>query len=87
MVPGPDRPDYWLAALERPITWVHDGVETAVTHIVMSARWKDTAIGLGMKSLPLGLAYVLDQSVLGDDRLDMAKCKYIAIGTGDDAAA
>lgn len=33
-----------------------------------------------MENLPIGIAYVIDQSALGDQHLDFAKCKYIAIG-------
>src|SRR5262245_55257795 len=72
-VPGPDRPDYWLAALRRPLRWVRSDIETKVTHVVLAARWKGTQIGRGMFSLPVKILYVVDASALDDDVLDSRK--------------
>ncbi len=36
-----------------------------------------------MVGLLIGIAYVTDQTVLGDDALDFGKCRYVAIGTAD----
>lgn len=79
-IPGEDRPDYWLGALRAPIRWLVDNHVRDVTHLVVTARWQGTAIVPGAVNLPLGIAYVVDPSVLDDARLDLAKCAYVAIG-------
>lgn len=84
-IPGSDRPDYWLAELAKPIRWIRDGEEQAVTHIVLKARWLGTQIGPGIKSTPVGISYVVDGSVLDDDFLDSKKCIYVAIGMAEES--
>lgn len=83
-IPGPDRADYWIAAVTKPIRWVRDRTELSVTHIIVTARWQGTQIGPGMQQLPIGIAYVVDESVLGDSSLDLKKCAYVAIGIGEE---
>lgn len=83
-IPGSDRLDYWLAALTKPLCWVRDGQELEVTHIILKARWQETVIGSGMSSMHIGISYVVDSSVLGDDFLDSKKCVYVAIGTAEE---
>jgi hypothetical protein len=83
-LPGPDRPDYWLAALPKPLRWLRGGVETTVTHVVLAARWQGTQIGKGMWSLPVKIIYVVDDSTLDDAILDYGKCEYVAIGAADE---
>lgn len=79
-IPGDDRPDYWLGSLRTPIRWLVDNHIREVTHLVLAARWQGTAIAVGAENLPVGIAYVTDQSVLDDKQLDLAKCVYVAIG-------
>jgi hypothetical protein len=79
-IPGDDRPDYWLGALQTPIRWLVENQPREVTHLIVAARWQGTAIDVGVENLPVGIAYVTDQSVLSDDHLDLAKCTYVAIG-------
>lgn len=86
-IPGTDRPDYWLAVLATPLRWLRNGVETSVTHLVLAARWQGTRIGRGMSRMPVGIAYVVDESLLNDARLDFGKCEYVAIGVADDLSA
>lgn len=86
-IAGPDRPDYWLATLTGPIRWVRDGDVTAVTHLVLAARWQGTTIGPGMHNLPVGIAYVVDPTVMEDKELDLAKCAYVAIGVADEVGS
>jgi hypothetical protein len=83
-LPGPDRPDYWLAALPRPLRRLQGGVETEVTHVVLAARWKGTRIGGGMWGLPVKILYVVEESALSDPILDYGKCEYVAIGAADE---
>ena|SRR5687767_2035307 len=83
-IPGPDRSDYWLSSLPKPIRWLNDGVQTSVDYLVLCARWEGTRIGAGMKSLPVGIAYVVDDTLLKDTRLTFDKCKYVAIGAADE---
>ncbi len=80
MLPGPDRPDYWLGKASKPVRWLDRNIERQVTHLVVAARWAGTRIGSDFKDLPVGIAYVTDASMLGDDATDFRKSKYIAIG-------
>ena len=79
-VPGDDREDYWLGVLKTPIHWLVEDRIREVTHLVVVARWQGTSIADGVKNLPVGIAYVTDDSILNDVRLDLAKCSYVAIG-------
>jgi hypothetical protein len=54
--PGPDRPDYWIAALDPPFTIVIDNDDREITHLVLAARWVGTAIGSGMTLLPVDMS-------------------------------
>ena len=85
-IPGPDRPDYLLAELARPLTWLRDGTPVLVRHLVLCARWVGGVVSPGSTHLPINIAYVVDSSVLTDAKLDFAKCHYSAIGTADVAA-
>jgi len=85
-ISGPDRPDYWIAALQSPITIVIDNFDHTVTHLILAARWEGTNITNGVLHLPVGIAYVTDLSLLEDSTLDFAKCNYVAIGLGSDTS-
>jgi hypothetical protein len=86
-IPGPDRPDYWIAELQAPLTIVQNNFEKAITHLILAARWKGTTIESGATHLPLGIAYVTDSSLMNDSELDFKKCHYVAIGIGSVSAA
>jgi hypothetical protein len=83
-IPGSDRPDYWLAVAAQPIRWLREGREMQVTHIIVSARWQGTQIESGMGQIPIGIAYVTDNSVVNDSFLDFKKCAYVAIGSAEE---
>ncbi len=82
-IPGPDRPDYFLAELSQPLTWKRDSAEISVSHLVLCARWVGGIIAPGATHTPVNIAYVVDPSVLNDTKLDFAKCHYSAIGVAD----
>jgi hypothetical protein len=79
-VAGPDKPDYWLAELEKPLSWVDAGAARQVTHIVVATRYEGQTITEDFTRLIVGLAYVTDPSALIDADLSFAKCRYVAIG-------
>lgn len=79
-IPGEDRPDYWLGEMRKPIRWSHENCDKKITHVVLAARWKGTRIEPNVQNLPVGIAYVTDQSVLSDSKLQFGKCSYVAIG-------
>lgn len=85
-IPGPNRPDYWLGALARPLRWIRRNHEVEVHHVVLAARWVGTQIQPGAQHLPVGIAYVTDSSLLNDERLDFAKTEYVAIGIAEDTS-
>lgn len=80
LVPGPDRPGYWIGEVVRPLRWISDNHETEVENVVVCARWQGTKIAPFVQNLPIGIAYVTDHSLLGDPGIDFGKCKYVAIG-------
>ena len=82
-IPGPDRPDYWLAELSQPLTWRREHEDLSVTHLAFCARWVGGSISPWATNLPINIAYVTDPSVLSETTLDLAKCYYCAIGTAD----
>jgi hypothetical protein len=36
-IAGPDRPDYWIARLDRPLRWMDEGAERVIDHLVPAA--------------------------------------------------
>ena len=83
-IPGSDRPDYWIGKCKTPIQWIEGNKE--ITHVVIAARWQGTRIEPYVKNLPIGISYVLDESVLTDETLDFNKCSYVAIGISHETA-
>jgi hypothetical protein len=79
-IPGDDRPDYWIGKAKPEIKWLKDKHEQKVSHLVLAARLSGTRIRPGAKGLPVGIAYVTDESLLADDHLNFKKCAYVAIG-------
>jgi hypothetical protein len=80
LLPGPDRPDYWLGEMLTPLFWISDNRRMRVDHVVVCARWKGTEIAPLVENLPIGIAYVTDPTQVTDASVDFAKCKYVAIG-------
>ena len=79
-IPGPDRPDYWLGKTKTPIRWIKENTERQITHLILAARWEGTRIEPDAKNLPVGVAYVTDETLLNDAKLSFDKCDYVAIG-------
>ena len=79
-LPSDDRPDYWIGKAQKAIKWVDKNIEREVFHLVLAARWEGTRIEPNAKNLPVGIAYVTDETLLNDDRLDLKKCAYVVIG-------
>ena len=82
-IPGRDRPDYWLAALDTPLSWNDSGTTREIKHVVLAARYVGQSISLPVRRLTTGISYVVDESVLDDKELDFHKCRYVAIGEID----
>ena len=71
--------DYWLAELNTPLSWTTGGVTRTIRHLVLAARWEGTSIQPGAK-LPVGIAYVVDESVLSSESFNLTQVEYVAIG-------
>ena len=82
-IPGPDRPDYWLAQLVHPLHWLNNGSNSQVTHLVLAARWVGGVLGPTMRDMPVNIAYIVDPTAIDDAHLDFSKCVYVAIGVAD----
>jgi hypothetical protein len=70
---------YWLAEVSAPLSWTRDGVTHTIRHLVLAARWEGTSIEPGAK-LPVGIAYVVDDSLLSSESFDLTQAEYVAIG-------
>ena len=79
-LPGPDRPDYWLGQLEQPLTYREGERSSLIRWVVLASRLQGQAIVAGPGSVAVGIAYVLDEMQLELPHLDLAKCRYVAIG-------
>lgn len=84
MLPGPDRPDYWLGKLDKPIRWISDKHEREVEYLTVCARWQGTQIEPNISDMPIGIAYVVDPTQVDDRAVDFEKCKYVAIGVASE---
>ena len=80
-LPGPDRPDYWLARLVTPLRWSDEGTVRTVDHLVLAARLVGQSIDGPFVSLTVGVAFVVDDTLLADASLRFEKVRYVAIGT------
>ncbi len=79
-LPGPDRSDYWLGTVVLPLEWWVSGEERSVRHVVLAARHAGQRIESGVGELAVNIAFVTDPTLLEDTRLDLAKCRFAAIG-------
>lgn len=82
-IPGPDRPDYFVAQLDQPLKWNCGKEEVGVSHLVLAVRWAGGVLTSTMKHTPVNIALVLDLSVLTDAKVDFQKCHSLAIGVAD----
>lgn len=85
-IPGDDRPDYWIGTVQRPIHYIKNNVERSITHLILAARWAGTHISPNAQQLPIGIAFVMDSTLLDDAKLDLKKCDYVAIGTSSETS-
>ena len=86
-LPGPDRPDDWLAMLRKPISWKTSGgirKIRKIRYIIICARWQGMRIEAGVKDFAIGIAYVLDPTQAADLAVNFRKVKYVAIGIADE---
>ena len=80
MLPGPDRPDYWLAKLHQPVCWSVGGQRREVTHLVVATRFVGARIRPGVGRVLINIACVIDPSLLDDASLEFAKAIPIDFG-------
>lgn len=80
LLPGPDRPDYWLGEVSPPLFWIKNNHRIEVGYVIVCARWQGTQIEPRVRDLPIGIAYVTDPSQLADESVHFEKCEYVAIG-------
>lgn len=83
-IQGPDTPNYFLAKLDTPFAWKKES--KPISHLVIGARWVGGVLSSDMRDTPINIAYVIDQSLLSDSKLDFKKCYYATIGWADGEA-
>jgi hypothetical protein len=62
-----------------------DGPLLWVDQLVVCSHLSGTQLHSGMTNLAVNIAYVIDSSLCNEDRLDMRKIDYVAVGEIDDA--
>ncbi len=72
---GADRSDYWLAKAEKTILWNAQSIQ----YLIVAGRFVGRPIQRGAGKIALNVAYVIDESLLQDEKLDFQKCAYVAI--------
>lgn len=82
-LPGPDRTDYWLARLERPLRYARDDAEREIRYLILASRYVEESIRAGIGRIVVGIAYVLDDEQTSLPAVDMSKCLYAAIGEAE----
>jgi len=80
MLPGPDRPDYWIGEMVKPLKWINDNHEKQIKTVIVCARWQGTKIEPLVQNLPINIAYITDPSQLTNSSIDFSKSKFVAIG-------
>ena len=80
-MPGKDRPDYILAKLDTSLLWVDKkkGVNKEIDFVVLCAKYKGQSVNNSMKNMIVAVAYVIDNSIEKDSKLNFKKCKYMAV--------
>ena len=82
----PNRVGAWLGVFDRPVRWTNEnGKAVEITHAAVWPRAKGASIGAGARGLPIGLAYVIDPSLLEDEALDLAKTYFVAVALASDS--
>lgn len=81
-IPGKDRPDYYVVKLEKSVVWIDEEKEinTEVNYIVVCTKKKSQDVANDMKDVLLAIAYVKDESLTDDPKLDFRKITYVADG-------
>ncbi len=75
MIPGADRPDYWLAKCEKPMSF--NG--KTINYLIVGTRFCGQAIKKDIGTVTLNVAYVLNETLINDARLDFSKAQPAAI--------
>jgi hypothetical protein len=86
LIPGPDRPDYWLGEVVQKLRWIKDNRQIEISHVIVCARWQGTRIEPHVSDLPIGIAYLTDPTQLSDGTLHFEKCEYVAIGVAHETS-
>lgn len=85
-IAGPDRDDYWLAQLVRPLTWASSSRNREIHFITVASRYEGAHVTPEVRRITVGLAYVIDDSLLGDASLTFTKVEYAAIASAERVA-
>lgn len=75
MIPGNDRPDYWIAKCDRSIKYG----DSTIKYLVLAPRFVGAKIEKGMGTIAVNVAYVIDETITQDTTLNFDKCRYVAI--------
>lgn len=85
-LPGPDRPDYWLGEVVRPLCFVLNRRRVDFTYAVLAEKAKGGHIEAGARNVPIALAYITDIAQLGAREVNFGQCRYFAIAMTDETS-
>lgn len=83
LVQGPDRPDYWLVQLVRPLFWFDRGVERAIPHLLLASRFTGVPLTPGVSGVTAGISLVTDAPSAEPAGVDFDRCVHVGIGDCD----
>lgn len=82
-LPGPDRSDYWLGRLDRPLPYAEGDATKEIRYLIVASRHVGESIRAGVGRVVIGIAYVLDDAQAELPAVDMKRCRYVAIGEAE----
>jgi hypothetical protein len=81
MIPGSERPDYWIGKLDNSFTWSKQNKEYEINYDTIATRWEGIEFGNNEAFIPVGISFVLDEDQVSETELDLNKVEYVAVGT------
>lgn len=83
LLPGPDRPDYWLVQLRRPLSWFDRGIERSISHLLLASRFAGVPLSPGVSGVTAGIALVTDARLVHEPSVDLEKSVHVGVGDCD----
>lgn len=77
-----DGSEWWLGRIQNEISYVKDGHELTIKYVIVAPGWIGMTFNGDFDGYRVNLAYVIDESLLEDSKIDFTKTDYVAFGSG-----